>query len=262
MIRLPFPQNVQRKFSQTWLITFLIAVVAIPAPAQHVPFILPWNDAAPAVTDFSSLNSAIGTNRLAVDTNGHFVVDGKRVRFLGVNFAGDSPFMPTNKADAVAARLAKFGVNAVRFHHMDASWAYNGGLLSYTSVSSTNINPAQLERVHFNVSRLKAHGIFSDINLLVGREYRSGDGLGPEVTGMDWKDAHILGFFYGPALALHKDYARKLLKPTNRFTGLSLAQDPAVAFVEIINENGIIQESMAHETICQRHRTRGGMAHD
>ncbi len=210
--------------------------------AQRIPWVLPWNDATSGVTDLSALNLPIGTNRVAVDTNGQFVLSGRRVRFLGVNFAGDSPFMPTNNAEAVAARLAKFGVNNVRFHHMDAPWAYNGGLLAYTSASSTNFNPAQLERVHYIVSRLKAHGIYADINLLVGRQYRAGDGLGPEVTGMDWKDAHVLGFFYDPALALHKDYATKLLTPTNRFTGLSLAKDPAVAFVEIINENGLLQK--------------------
>jgi hypothetical protein len=194
------------------------------------------------VTDFSASNPPITTHRVGVDTNGHFVVNGSRIRFLGVNFAGDSPFMPTNYADSVAARLAKFGVNNVRFHHMDASWAYRGGLLSYTSASSTNFNSTNLVGLHYIVSRLKAHGIYSDINLLVGRQYRYGDGLGTEVTnGMDWKLSHVLGFFYPPALALHKDYATKLLGPTNRFTGLPLAKDPAVAFVEIINENGIIQ---------------------
>jgi hypothetical protein len=150
--------------------------------------------------------------------------------------------MPTNNAEGVAGRLAKFGVNNVRFHHMDASWAYGGGLLAYTSTKSTNFNASQLDRLHYLVSRLKAHGVYSDINLLVGREYRSGDGLGPEVATMDWKDAHILGYFYPPALELHKDYATKLLGPTNRYTGLPLAKDPAVAFVEIINENGIIQK--------------------
>jgi hypothetical protein len=212
------------------------------AHAQPTPWILPWNDASPGVTDFSALNSSIGTNRVAVDTDGHFSVNGQRIRFLGVNFAGDSPFMPTNNADAVAARLAKFGINNVRFHHMDAPWAYNGGILNYTSASSTNINASQLDRLHYLISRLKAHGVYANINLLVGREYRSGDGLGAEVAGMDWKDAHVLGFFYDPALALQKDYATKLLTPTNRFTGLPLAKDPAVAFVEIINENGLIQK--------------------
>ncbi len=209
---------------------------------QAIPWVLPWDDASSGVTDFSLANRPIGTDRVAVDPNGHFVAGGERIRFLGLNFAGDSPFMPTNKAEAVAARLAKFGVNAVRFHHMDASWAYNGGMLAYTSSTSTNVNAENLQRVHYLVSRLKAHGIYSDINLLVGREYRAGDGLGPEVTGMDWKDAHILGFFDGPALALQKDYATKILTTTNRFTGLPLAKDPAVAFVEIINENGIIQK--------------------
>jgi hypothetical protein len=220
----------------------LLLVGCVAVHAQLTPFILPWNDASPGVADLSGLNQPIGSERVAVDTNGHFVVNGERVRFVGMNFAGDSPFMPTNKADAVAARLAKFGVNNVRFHHMDASWATGGGILRYTTTSSRAINTAQLERLHFLVSRLKAHGIYANINLLVGREYRSGDGLGPEITTMDWKDQHIVGYFNDTALGLHQEYATRVLTPTNRFTGLSLAQDPAVSFVEIINENGILQK--------------------
>ncbi len=219
------------------------AILCGPARADIAPFVLPWDDASPGVTDLSGLNSPIGPeDRVGVDAAGHFVVRGGRVRFLGMNFAGDSPFMPTNKAERVAARLAKFGINNVRFHHMDAPWATGGGLLSYTATSSRNVNPAQLERLHFLIARLKAHGIYANLNLLVGREYRSGDGLGPEVTGMDWKDQHILGFFNDTALALHQEYATRLLTPTNRFTGLPLARDPAVAFVEIINENGLLQK--------------------
>jgi hypothetical protein len=231
----------ERAFWRGWIIVALSSTV-IALSAQTVPWVLPWNDATPSVTDLSSFNIPIGADRVIAGTNAQFTANGRRIRFLGVNFAGDSPFMPTNKAEAVAARLAKFGINNVRFHHMDASWAYNGGLLAYTANTSTNFNPTNLERLHFLISRLKAHGIYSDVNLLVGREYRPADGLGSEVTGMDWKDAHILGYFYDPALRLHKDYASKLLGPTNRFTGLSLARDPAVAFVEIINENGIIQK--------------------
>ena len=217
---------------------------ATAAANSAVPFVLPWDDSLAGVaTDFSALNAPLGPgDRVTVDANGHFVANGQRVRFLGVNFASDSPFMPTNKADAVAARLAKFGVNCVRFHHMDASWAYGGGMIAYTASKSTNLNASQLDKLHFLVSRLKAHGVYANINLLVGREYRSGDGLGTAITTMDWKDQHIVGYFNDTALALHQDYATKLLTPTNRFTGLPLAQDPAVAFVEIINENGIIQK--------------------
>ena len=220
----------------------IICAFSVSYASAQIPWILPWNDATPSITDFSSYNGPIGTERVSADTNGHFVLGGERIRFLGVNFAGDSPFMPTNNADGVAARLAKYGVNNVRFHHMDASWAYGGGLLAYTSTKSTNFNAAQLDKLHFLISRLKAHGIYANINLLVGREYRSQDGLGPEISTIDWKDGHILGCFYPPAMELQKDFARKLLAPTNRFTGLPLAKDPAVAFVEILNENGMLQK--------------------
>lgn len=226
------------------LFTQLAAAYLLAASrADIVPFVLPWNDASPGATDFSGMNRPIGPeDRVGVNAAGHFVVRGERIRFLGMNFASDSPFMPTNKAEAVAARLARFGINNVRFHHIDAPWAIGGGLLNYTATSSRNINPNQLERMHFLVARLKAHGIYANINLLTGREYRSGDGLGSEVTTMDWKDQHILGFFNDAALNLHKEYATRLLTPTNRFTGLPLALDPAVAFVEIINENGLLQK--------------------
>jgi hypothetical protein len=36
-------------------------------PAQTMPFVLPWNDAAPSVTDFSSRHAPIGPNRVAAD---------------------------------------------------------------------------------------------------------------------------------------------------------------------------------------------------
>ena len=229
-----------RPLAQPVVLAVLVLSGNLRVSAQRVPFVLPWDDVSTGITDFSALNSPVGTSRVAVDAQGHFSANGQRIRFLGMNFAGDAPFMPTNYAEAVAGRAAKFGINAVRFHHMDAPWAFNGGLLAYNSLSSTNFNAVNLDRVHFLVSRLKAHGIYSDMNLLVGREYRPGDGLGPEVTSMNWKDTHVLGFFYDPALALQKDYATKLLSPTNSYTGLPLAKDPAVAFVEIINENGII----------------------
>jgi hypothetical protein len=232
-----------RHLSPLTLVLAVALCLGAFAVRAQVPFVLPWNDAAPGVTDFSGMNPPIGSNSwVSVTPEGRFSVDGGRLRFLGVNFAGDSPFMPTNKADAVAARLAKFGVNNVRFHHMDASWAYGGGILSYTSTRSTNVNASQLDKLHYLIGRLKAHGIYANINLLVGREYRSQDGLGSAIASMDWKDAHIVGYFNDTALALHKDYATKLLTPTNRYTSLPLARDPAVAFVEIINENGIIQK--------------------
>ena len=220
-----------------------IALCAGSSMAARIPFVMPWNDAAPGPTDLSSWNQPIGPNdRVTVSTNGHFELRGQRVRFLGMNLTTDAPFQPTNKAEVVAARLAKFGVNCVRFHHMDPSWALNGGLINYAAGNSRSLNPQQLDLLHYFIARLKAHGVYSDVNLLVSREFKKTDGLPAEIESMDWKDRHIVGFFNDTALALHQEYATQLLTTTNRHTGLPLARDPAVAFVEIMNENGMIQK--------------------
>lgn len=221
----------------------LLLLVGLAAPAEWVPFVMPWNDSAPGPTDLSGWNRPIDeSRRVAVDANGHFSAAGARVRILGMNLAGDSPFAPTNKADRMAARLSKFGINCVRFHHIDPPWATGGGLIRYTSASSRSLNEAQLERLHFLIARLKARGIYSDINLVTGREFRSGDGLGSAVTSMDPKDQHVLAMFHDVALQLQKEFATQVLTRVNPFTGLPLARDPAVAFVEILNENGLVQK--------------------
>ncbi len=224
---------------------FLFLAMVYPAVADLTPFVLPWNDASSGPTDLADRNRTIDQgSRVSIDAAGHFrtAAEGRRVRFLGVNLAGDSPFTPTNNADGVAGRLAKFGINAVRLHHIDAPWAVGGGIIHYTSSSSRSLQAAQLEHLHFLVSRLRAHGIYVDVNLLTGREFRSGDGLGPEIGRLDPKDQHVLAFFNDVALDRQKEFATELLTPTNRFTGLPLATDPAVAFVEVLNENGILQK--------------------
>jgi hypothetical protein len=229
-----------------WRLAVLASVSVCCGPSVHaeqISFVLPWNDAAPGITDLSSWNQNIGPNdRVSGTPDGHFVVNGKRIRFFGMNFAGDGPFQPTNKADAVAARVSKFGINCIRFHHMDAPWALNGGLIDYRQGNSRQFQRSQLELLHFLVARLKAHGVYANINLLVGREFKPGDGLPAEIASLDWKVQHVLGFFNDTALALHKEYAIQLLTPVNPYTGLSLAQDPAVAFVEIMNENGMVHQ--------------------
>ena len=135
--------------------------------------------------------------------------------------------------------MAKFGLNAVRFHFLDATWGTQR-LINYDSGDWRNWNADTLDRLDYFIARLKEQGIYADLNLLVGRRFGVGDGVDAAINQLDWKAAHAVGFFHAPHLEAQKRYARQLLTHRNPYTKLSYAEDPAVALVEINNENGLI----------------------
>lgn len=218
-------------------------VVSGAAPLQ--PFVLPWNDVSAGVTDLRPWQPAAAGAQgwVAVTEDGHYTLAGERIRFLGVNIGAGAAFPTAARADVHAARLARFGINSVRLHHLEAPWEPAGVLIDYPSGSSRQLSAARLDRLHYFVAALAREGIYTNLNLLVSREFQATDGLGPEITQLGWKDQHVLGFFDATALALHQEYATSLLSAPNPHRGgLPLAQDPAVAFVEIMNENGLVQK--------------------
>ncbi|MCG3146657.1 MAG: hypothetical protein PCFJNLEI_00091 [Verrucomicrobiae bacterium] len=194
------------------------------------PFVLPWDDASTNIVNVSDwLVKPAGQDGFVVARDGHFYAGKRRVKFFGVNLVAPAVFPTHADADKIAARMAKFGINCVRFHHMDSEgWSplLKGGQL----------DPAALDRLDYLIAQLKRHGIYANINLLVLRNYR--------IEKMDLKDQHILGFFDPAMLDLQKDYARQLLTNTNAYTGLPYTHDPAVAMVEINNENGLIHAAL------------------
>jgi hypothetical protein len=222
----------------------LLAAVAL-AQAPLTPFRMPWDDASQGIASLAGWQSPIALDdaRVAVNADAHYEKNGQRVRFLGVNVTAALAFPSRANADAHAARLARFGYNGVRFHHLEAPWDKQNVLIDYAAGTSRELAAARLDRLHYFIAALARNGVYSDVNLLVSREFQPRDGLGGEIARMGWKDQHILGFFNDDALALHKEYAEKLLTAPNPYReGKTLAEDPAVAFVEILNENGLLQK--------------------
>jgi hypothetical protein len=94
-----------------------------------------------------------------------------------------------------------------------------------------------MDREDYFLSEMEKRGIYIDFNLLVGRPFTEADGV---------RDAKLLhegakgtSFFDARLIELQKEYARQLLTHVNPYTRLSYADDPAVAIVEINNENAI-----------------------
>jgi hypothetical protein len=224
------------------ILTFCSILVA---DAQEMrPFTLPWDDATETLTDLSGLNTPIPLTASWVRPNddGHLIRDAERLRFLGVNIGADSAFPYHTDADKIAARMAKFGLNSVRFHHLEAPWAPGEILIDYSTGRSRDLSSVHLDRLHHFVARLADHGIHTNMNLLVSRELQPGDGFPASISELEWKEQQSLGFFDEHALTLQKEYATQLLGAPNPWRdNTPLAHDPAVSFVEILNEYGYVQ---------------------
>ncbi len=212
--------------------------------AELRPFTLPWDDDSATITDFSNLNSPITTSspRITVNSAGQLTLNGARERMIGVNLTVDAPFPSATDAAGVAGRLAKFGFNAVRFHHLEATWGIPNVLVDYTGDTSRNLSATHLDRLHRFISELADEGVYTDMNLLVSRQFYPNDGFPAAIADIDWKSQQCLSFFDRHMVELQQEYARKLLTAPNPYRGnTALVDDPALAFVEILNEYGYLQ---------------------
>ena len=222
-------------------ITMLLTLLPL-APGEElepggrlIPFGVPIIGTSDNATNVSWLNERpAGEHGSVAVRDGHFVDGtGKRIKFIGGAFAHAANFPTHEMAEGVAARLAMTGFNLVRLHHMDGRyiWLFEEG-------KPPRIDPAKLERLDYLVAQLKRHGVYANINLKVSRRFRASEGvvdagkLGRHSKGPDYFDPRMI--------ALQKEFARELLTHVNPYTRTRYADEPAVAFVEINNENSLL----------------------
>lgn len=185
--------------------------------------------------DFSFLNAPLTEADKVAVTDGRFVtVAGRRVRFFGVNLAFGANFPEAKDAERIAKRLRRLGVNLVRLHHMDtqpdANSANAGSLLTTGPYPTLNI--VAVERLRGFLDALKVEGIYVNLNLKVGYEFRPGtDGVPAAAIPTQSKPLHI---FEPRMVALQQEYAAKVIE------ALQLRDDPVLAMVEINNESSLL----------------------
>lgn len=192
-----------------------------------------------------TLNAPAGKHGFLKTENNHFVFeDGTSARLWGTNLCFSACFPSKTNAEMMADRLAFFGFNSVRLHHMD--FAYEPiGIFKDTRPSTKNpqrkntrtLSRRQLDRLDYLIYQLKMRGIYVNINLLVSRHFTFADGV-TDATKLDFA-AKPASFFDPRLIELQKKYAEDLLTHTNKYTGLRYCDDPAVAIVEMTNENSL-----------------------
>ncbi|WP_311270658.1 hypothetical protein [Sphingobium sp. WCS2017Hpa-17] len=251
------------------MIASLMAGSALAAPPDRPA--LP-SDAVPYVVDHPGRTNSLIDMRFLLDgpagkygflsvKDGHFrFPNGQRFKCWGVNITGwelGSALLPPHReAEIYAESLARLGVNCVRLHFLDMRKDQRvidgdggkgtvppithtpSGLIDSRYDDSRHFDPDQVDRLHYLFAQFKQRGIYVDFNLNVGRTWKAGDGV---------PDHDLIGVakgvtYFGPELvALQKEYARRLLGLRNPYTGMRYADDPAVAIVEIVNENSLLE---------------------
>ncbi|MFM7323183.1 MAG: hypothetical protein ACKO5K_16925 [Armatimonadota bacterium] len=203
-------------------------VVALPGPVRlfreeplvlaagddWIPLDPPANMLAGSALDLSAVLKeppAGSTGRVVVRSDGHLGTEKgtKPLRLWGVNLSGAALAPEALAAELLAERLARMGYNAVRFQGHDGS-LFEGDAL------------ARLDQFAFE---LKKRGIWLTTDLWFARPVA---GYDPET----FKAAVLLRDF---AFETWKEQARKFLLHVNPHTGVAWKDEPALAYVGVID---------------------------
>lgn len=225
----------------TLALSLILIPSAISAGAAGDMFAFSINtlDAKHDATDMSWMNDRpAGKNGFVRVKDGHFVDGaGRRLRLLGVNLCFAAAFPEHADADKLAARLAKLGINCVRLHHMDNTYPPSG-IWDRAFPDKQHLDAGQLDKLDYLIFALKKHGIYVDINLHVSRQFSEADGF-VDTAGLTKYDKGVDNF-EPRMIALQRNYARDLLTHFNPYTKTRYVDEPAVAIIEINNENSLV----------------------
>jgi hypothetical protein len=165
---------------------------------------------------------------------------GGRARFFGVALLAPAAFLEPERADALADRLARSGINLVRLGDLDTPVGPNRSLLDDSRDDTRAFDPVALERLDHLVAALKTRGIYVALELQSARRFRSEDGV---------KDIGLLPLGGGPAAVFdpvigkhEREFARALLGHVNKETGLPLRDDPVLAWVTLAGELSLFDQ--------------------
>lgn len=206
----------------------------------------PFNPSAVNALDVSFLLDAPAGKHGYTGTrpDGHlYFADGTRARFWGVDIMADACFPNHLTAQHMCDRLARNGINIVRLHHIDAPWS-KPGIIDPHFNDTQHLNAPALDRLDYFVAQLRKAGIYVYLDLLTNRHFKAGDKVR---SGVQIEDGLKIVAHFDPRIKqLHKQYIRQLLTHVNPYTKLRWLDDPALALMEVINEDSLLYEDWYH----------------
>jgi len=209
--------------------------LTIRAGPEWVPLVQEADILAGSALDFTRLgltDAPAGRHGRVVAKGPHFEFErkpGVPQRFYGVNLCFSANYLEPEDAVRLAGRLARIGYNALRLHHHD------GGLVE-GSADGTTLNPQNLARLDALMAACISNGIYVTTDLYVSRPvpWRS---VGIERDGKIAMNAYkVLVPVHEGAFQNLLRFSRQLLGHVNPYTGRRYADEPALAWLALINE--------------------------
>lgn len=186
--------------------------------------------------DFSALrgtDAPAGRHGRVVRKGAHFEFadrPGVPQRFYGVNLVGEANVPDKAKVGRFAANLARLGYNAVRFHHHETP------VCDAADDSQTTLDAVKMDRFDALVAALVENGIYLTTDVYVSR-YPTFRSVGIDRDGkMGMGDTKILLPVHEGMYRNLEAFTRAFLGHVNPYTGRSLAQEPALVGLSLINE--------------------------
>ncbi len=164
--------------------------------------------------------------------------DGVPIRFWGTNLSYGLSAPPKAEAEYTAARFAKFGVNAVRMHKFTgAGWEGIGD-----DNVATRMKPDGLDRLDYFASQLARNGVYYGWSHSYQFKVRPGDRS--RVAGFaelmkKGGNTYAVINWAEDVQDLMIEMVVNLLEHKNPYTGKTYAHDPALAYIELQNEDDI-----------------------
>lgn len=203
------------------------------------PFQGPSIDPASILNASSCLDAPAGKHGwLLMEGNDYCFADGTPVKFWGVNICNMGAFPQKELADRWSAYLARQGVNAVRFHKF--TWDGTAPL-----PGSTVIEARLFDRLDYFHYKLKEQGTYAGWSHIYGHRVRPADSTRilayDEVVkaGSDHLKGSTIGLvhFAEDLQQLSIELTVNMLNHHNPYTGMRYADDPALSFIELQNED-------------------------
>jgi hypothetical protein len=216
---------------------------------KTIPYTLSWDDMPVDLSFVYAKEKPAGKHGfMKVDGDKFVFEDGAIAKFWGTCFNSAQCFPSHEHSAKLAKRLAKIGVNIVRFHQMDAEWS-TPNIFQFTKgenkPNTLSFDPVSVDRLDYLIYSLKMEGVYIHMDLLTYRRFKEGDGL---------KDAHLLddsakpySTFDKKLIDLQKRYNYDIWTHINPYTGLAYKDDPAIVLVEVTNECDLFTQKVILE---------------